>query len=154
MGGRGSSGGTGGSGAKLPKAQSPIDLDNLPALTGTPKQINWANSIRDQVVEELVNQMYISEDGARTEAVNYITSKEDMKKWVKGTKEAFGNASKSIMAEKVKNSVSALTTASNQVGNLKTLIAQETSAKFWIEHRNTHPADPEWKKLRKKIIGY
>lgn len=54
----------------------------------------------------------------------------------------------------VKNSIEALQTAERQFKALKNLIATETSAKFWIDHRNTHPADPEWKKLRKSIVGY
>lgn len=154
MGGRGSSGGTGGSVAKLPKAQSPIDLDNLPALTGTQKQINWAISIREQVLGQLAQQMYRTSDGYPTRAPDYVTSEKDMQKFVKSTKEAFKDTSRSVLTEKVNDSISALKTASTQVSNLKNLISKETSAKFWIDHRNTHPADPEWKKLRKKIIGY
>ena len=154
MGGRGSVGGAGGTGAKFPKAQSPIDLDNLPALTGTQKQVSWANKIREDVLGELAKQMYRTSNGYPTQAPNYVTSVSDMKKFVKSTTEAFSGVNKSIMTEKVNNSISALTTASTQISNLKSLISQETSAKFWIDHRNTHPADPNWKKLKKKIIGY
>ena len=63
MGGRGSVGGAGGTGAKFPKAQSPIDLDNLPALTGTQKQVSWANKIREDVLGELAKQMYRTSNG-------------------------------------------------------------------------------------------
>lgn len=154
MGGRGSSGGVGGTGAKFPKAQSPIDLDNLPALTGTQKQVSWGNQIREQVLGQLGQAMYRTSNGYPTRAPDYVTSESDMKKFVKSTTEAFSGSSKSILKEKVNDSIGSLTTASTQISNLKSLISKETSAKFWIDHRNTHPADPNWKKLRKKIIGY
>lgn len=155
MGGRGSGGvSSGGSGSKFPKVQSQIDMDNLPALTGTQKQVSWANQIREQVIGQLAQAMYRTSDGYQTRAPDYVTSESDMKKFVKSTTEAFSGSSKSILKEKVANTVSALTTASTQIENLKSLISKETSAKFWIDNRSTHPADANWKKLRKKVIGY
>lgn len=156
MGGRGSSGGSVGSGKNFPQVQKPIDMDNLPELAGTPKQVNWAKSIREQLIEQLANQMYTTAEGNRTDAVNYVTSKKDMQEWVKKTRDAFddGITSKAIVNEKIKARIESLHTAANQIANLRRLIDTETSAKFWIDHRNTHPADPNWKKLKKKIIGY
>ena len=156
MGGRGSSGGSVGSWKNFPQVQKPIDLDNLPELAGTPKQVNWAKSIREQLIEQLANQMYTTAEGNRTDAVNYVTSKKDMQEWVKKTRDAFddGITSKAIVNEKIKARIESLHTAANQIANLRRLIDTETSAKFWIDHRNTHPADPTWKKLRKSILGY
>lgn len=155
MGGRGASSGIGSRGISgLPEEQKPID--NFPKLSGSEKQIAWANDIRDKVYNSLVSAMYRKENGQPTQAIEQIFSKKDMENWVLEARKAFGgaNTSKRITEEKVKNSIEALQTAERQFKALKNLIATETSAKFWIDHRNTHPADPEWKKLRKSIVGY
>lgn len=57
MGGRGGAGGVAES--SLPKVQRP--MDNFPALTGSEKQVNWANKIRDEVYNALVLEMYKTE---------------------------------------------------------------------------------------------
>lgn len=151
MGGRGGAGGGGGGGG-LPKVQRP--LENFPALTGTEKQVRWDNEIRDKVYETLVGEMYKTESGFRTEALNFITSTKDMQTWVKQTRDAFQTANSKILKEKVNNSIDSLRRASDQYGRLRSLIEKETSAKFWIDHRSTHPGDPAWKAFKKKIIGY
>lgn len=50
MGGRGGAGG--GIGGAVPKVQRPVE--SFPALTGTEKQVKWANKIRDEVYDTLV----------------------------------------------------------------------------------------------------
>lgn len=54
MGGRGASGGGGGGGGGggTPKQpyQQPLMTGGKPALTGSEKQINWANTIRDSYI--------------------------------------------------------------------------------------------------------
>lgn len=147
MGGRGSAGGGG-----LPKVQHP--MKSFPALTGTEKQVKWANKIRDEVHDSLVIEMYKTESGFRTEALNYITSTKDMQTWVKQARDAFQMSDSKILKEKVNNSIDSLRRASEQYGRLRALIEKETSAKFWIDHRSTHTGDPAWKSLKKKIIGY
>lgn len=150
MGGRGGAGGAAEN--SLPQVQRP--MDNFPALTGSEKQVNWANKIRDEVYDALVLEMYKTEQGVRTEAPNYITSTKDMQTWIKQTKDAFGMVSGSVLRERVNNSIDGLRRASDQYGRIRALIEKETSAKYWIDHRNTHPGDPAWKALKKKIIGY
>lgn len=147
MGGRGSAGGGG-----LPKVQRP--MKSFPELTGTEKQVKWADKIRDEVYDSLVVEMYKTESGFRTEALNYITSTKDMQTWVKLTRDAFQMSDSKILKEKVNNSIDSLRRASDQYGRLRSLIEKETSAKFWIDHRSTHTGDPAWKALKKKIIGY
>jgi hypothetical protein len=151
MGGRGGAGGGVGSGG-LPKVQRPVE--SFPALTGTEKQVKWANKIRDEVYDTLVGEMYKTESGFRTEAPNYITSAKDMQTWVKQTRDAFQMSNSRILKEKVNNSIDSLRKASDQYGRIRSLIEKETSAKFWIDHRSTHPGDPAWKAFKKKIIGY
>lgn len=150
MGGRGGAGG--GVGGGLPKAQRPVE--SFPTLTGTEKQVKWANKIRDEVYDTLVGEMYKTESGRRTEAPNYITSIKDMQTWVKLTQDAFQISNSRILKEKVNNSIDSLRRASDQYGRIRLLIEKETSAKFWIDHRSTHPGDPAWKAFKKKIIGY
>jgi hypothetical protein len=151
MGGRGGAGGSVGSGG-LPKVQRPVE--SFPALTGTEKQVKWANKIRDEVYDTLVGEMYKTESGFRTDAPNYITSAKDMQTWVKQTRDAFKMANSKILKEKINNSIDSLRRASNQYGRIRALIEKEKSAKFWIDHRSTHPGDPAWKAFKKKIIGY
>lgn len=152
MGGRGGAGG--GIGGRFPKVQRPVE--SFPALTGTEKQVKWANKIRDEVYDTLVGEMYKTEFGFRTEAPNYITSTKDMQTWVKQTRDTFqlSDANSKILKEKVNNSIDSLRRASDQYGRIRSLIEKETSAKFWIDHRSTHPGDPAWKALKKKIINY
>lgn len=149
MGGRG---GAGGGGGGLPKVQRP--MESFPALTGTEKQVGWANKIRDEVYHTLVREMYKTEAGFRTEAPKFITSTKDMKIWVKNTRDVFQTANSKILKEKVNNSINSLRRASDQYGRIRALIEKETSAKFWIDHSSTHPGDPAWKAFKKKIIGY
>lgn len=150
MGGRGGVGG--GIGGGFPKAQRTVE--SFPALTGTEKQVKWANKIRDEVYDTLVGEMYKTESGFRTEAPNYITSAKDMQTWVRQTRDAFKMANSKILKEKINNSIDSLRRASDQYGRIRALIEKETSAKFWIDHRSTHPGDPAWKAFKKKIIGY
>ena len=96
----------------------------------------------------------LPESGFRTEAPNYITSTKDMQTWEKQTRDAFPMANSKILKEKVSNSINSLRRASDQYGRIRALIEKETSAKFWIDHRSTHPGDPAWKAFKKKIIGY
>lgn len=150
MGGRGGAGG--GIGGRFPKVQRPVE--SFPALTGTEKQVKWANKIRDEVYDTLVGEMYKTESGFRTEAPDYITSTKDMQTWVKLTQDNFQMSNSRILKEKVNNSIDSLRRASDQYGRIRSLIEKETSAKFWIDHRSTHPGDPAWKALKEKIIGY
>ena len=150
MGGRGGAGG--GIGGRFPKVRRPVE--SFPALTGTEKQVKWANKIRDEVYDTLVGEMYKTESGFRTEAPDYITSTKDMQTWVKLTQDNFQMSNSRILKEKVNNSIDSLRRASDQYGRIRSLIEKETSAKFWIDHRSTHPGDPAWKALKKKIIGY
>lgn len=150
MGGRGGKGGAAGS--SLPQVQRP--MGSFPELAGTEKQVKWANKIRDEVYNALVREMYKTESGFRTEAPDYITSTKDMQTWVKLTRDAFKTANSRILEEKVNSSIDSLRRASDQYGRIRSLIGKETSAKFWIDHRSTHPGDPAWKSFKKKIIGY
>lgn len=153
MGGRGSSsGGTSNWRSRLPKVQTPIDMDNLPPLTGSEKQIKWANDIRDELIEKLGYKMYKTESGNPTKALDYIFSKNDMEKYVKSAIEVFSDAPD--FSIKLNNRVTALRTATEQMTRLKNLIQEETSAKFWIDHRNTHILDPVWRKLQERVVGY
>ena len=111
MGGRGGAGGGVGS-SGLPKVQRP--MESFPALTGTEKQVRWANEIRDKVYDTLVGEMYKTESGFRTEAPNYITSAKGMQTWVKQTRDAFQMSNSRILKEKVNNSIDSLRKASDQ----------------------------------------
>lgn len=151
MGGRGSSGGV--SSLRLPKPQT---VEEFPKLQGTQKQVAWANDIRDQVYNKLLSGMHQTKEGYPTQAVDYVFSRKDMGAWVRVTKDTFGGpyTPKHITDQHVNRAIESLHTAVKQVEALKNLIRTETSAKFWIDHRNTHPADPTWKKLKKSILGY
>lgn len=154
MGGRGASSGIGSQNISgLPEAQKPID--NFPELQGSEKQIAWATDIRQKIYNTLLSEMKRNKDGYGTEAIKYIFKKKDMEKWVLDRKNTFGEFSTSPeLKERVKDSIESLQTAAKQYKALRTLIETETSAKFWIEHRNTHPRDPSWSKLKKSVIGY
>lgn len=75
MGGRGSAGAGGWSGEKV--------LKNAPALTGSEKQIAWANDLRKDFVEYYAAD--ISKVGPRRER---WFGKEEADKWVKANQEA------------------------------------------------------------------
>ena len=154
MGGRGASSGIGRQNISgLPEVQKPIE--NFPELQGSEKQIAWATDIRQKIYNTLLSEMKRNKEGNRTEAIKYIFSKKDMEKWVRNVRETFGEFSPPhIVEERVKDSIESLQTAAKQYKALKTLIETETSAKFWIEHRNTHPRDLSWSKLKKSVIGY
>lgn len=129
-------------------------VNDFPALTGSEKQIKWANDIRDDVYNALVSEMYKTEKGSRTEAINYITSTKDMQTWIKHVKDAFRDTDSDILKQRINDSIEALRIASDQYGRVRDLIEKETSARFWIDHRHKHPADPKWLTLKQKIIGY
>ena len=151
MGGRGS---MSGSTNKFPSVQTRIDMKNLPELKGTQKQIEWANEIRSNIVQKLVGEMYTDKNGYRTDAPNYVFSQNSMNEWVNGTIKAFSDSGKKILQEKIEKSIENLTTAAVQMTRLRNLVSSETTARFWIDNRSTHPGDPTWKKLKKRVIGF
>lgn len=102
FGGRGGGGGKGGGGGAsgggssgLPKVQQPIK--DFPELSGTEKQVNWADKIRTDVYNTLVEEMYKTESGFVTKAPDYITSTKGMQTWVNMSKDAFPSVSNKVM---------------------------------------------------------
>lgn len=163
MGGRGGSSGLSGSGIsakdiskKLPDTKE-FALDRPPQLEGSEKQIAWAKKIRAEFVPKLAqsifayNQDLVKAINGGKEAVakqiyeNAVNTFKNRYSYISDKKEAERLTNKDI-ADYVKRQVSTYNTLANRVKALNEL-AQNKSAKFWIDNRNSYD------EIRKKILG-
>lgn len=165
MGGRGGSSGLSGGGKEysvenikknLPDMND-FKLNKPPQLEGSEKQIAWAKQIRAEFVPKLVQSVFAQQqdivkamnsggkDGVaqhiHDEAVNAYKNRYN---YISNKKEAEKLADKDI-SNYVKREVSAYNALAKQMKAINNLSAN-TSAKFWIDNRNSY------NEIRKKIL--
>lgn len=165
MGGRGGSSGLSGGGKeysvgnikkKLPDMND-FKLDKPPQLEGSEKQIAWAKKIRAEFVPKLVQSVFAQQQdivkamnsGGKDGVAQYIHDEavntyKNRYSYISNKKEAEKLADKDISSY-VKREVSSYNTLRNRVQAINKL-AQNSSAKFWIDNRNSY------NEIRKKIL--
>nr|DAL41369.1 MAG TPA_asm: hypothetical protein [Caudoviricetes sp.] len=156
MGGRGGAGGaTGGLKSKLPGPLS-FDLEkyDFPNLSGTEKQIKWAESIRESVLMELWDYATNKNaDGKSTHGIAdiYLKGKDAMEKDIRSNPLVKGTSG-SLKEEKISHAISAFTETKMRIERWHEL-AEKKGASYWIENRTNALQNHLNKKLKRYIDG-
>lgn len=130
-----------------------FSVDRAPKLEGTEKQINWANDIRKEILRDLSTYAVTKTSDGRPS---------DLYKTVKQGKDAIINDIKNnplisdtsgkLRKEKIESAISGYKDLASRIKRLNN-IAQNSSAKFWIDNRTNQAENYRNKKLRDKIDG-
>lgn len=152
MGGRGSSGGGGGGGAvKVGAYSGPKSYSDLPNLQGSEKQVNWANKIRKEMLNDVIStaQDTIYQDDGTIypkyvnslsvpgfAALSEVFSPDAVLRVQKEIKKETAGMSPKEASGYIENEASALRSAISTFQNTVKTFTSQTSAKWWIENRN------------------
>lgn len=141
---------------RLPDVKE-FSLDRPPQLEGSEKQIAWAKKIRAEFVPKLAQSIFAynqdlvkainggKEAAAKSIYESAVNTFKNRYSYISDKKEAERLTNKDI-ADYVKREVSTYNTLANRVKALNQL-AQNKSAKFWIDNRNSYD------EIRKRILG-
>lgn len=145
MGGRG-----GGSGmaarqkieSKLPGYDTKAMVDRIvgggPALSGSEKQVAWANEIRNEKIGVMLNTV-VSDSRVTYDYLETIgEGKSAMSKAVMDDyKKAMRNYSPKVAEETAVRSAEKYSSVSNQLKKIDTMMQSKTSASWWINNRSS-----------------
>lgn len=154
MGGRGSAGGEG-LRSRLP---GPLSFDiktyEYPELSGTDKQVKWANDIREKLLFDLANYAANqNSEGQITLGISdiYLKGKAAMAKDIKSNPLVMATSGL-IKAEKISRAIRAFSEVKSRIERWHDL-AEKKSASFWIENRTNSSQNYMNKKLMRYIDG-
>lgn len=163
MGGRGSSGG--GSGgmssaerkdimSRLPNAPKEFYMSDAPKLTGTEKQVRWANSIRQQVAEDLFNYATTqTSDGKRADLTETVFGgKNAMLKSIQDSP-LVSMTTGAVRQQKIDSAIDGFKDAAARYERATSIVTSHTSASWWIDNRNNVGNNHGQNKLRKIVDG-
>lgn len=120
----------------------PIKRMELPKLEGTEKQVAWAEKIRDEILHSLANTLRQDENGRPCNAIEYMTSKEKMEEWIE----------QGFFEEQKQNRYKTIIYLAKCIERMNK-IADNKSAKFWIDNRTNQMANYMNQKLIKEVMG-
>lgn len=161
MGGRGGSGGSAQKGAeyrdivkRLPDAPDALDLDAMPALQGTEKQVKWAEKIRQDLVADLAEYAtsYTSDGRRSSSAETLAKGKKAMADSIMQNPLVTDTVGR-VREEKINNQIKGYVDAAERWKRVKSLVDGHTSASFWIDHRANQVKNYMNKKLKAYIDG-
>lgn len=163
MGGRGSSGGGGGGVSsserksiigRLPDTPKGFSMSDAPKLTGTEKQVKWANSIRKQIAEDLFDYAVTrTSDGRRSDVMETVFGgKQAMMKSIADSP-LVSMTSGAVRAQKIDSQISGFTDAARRYERATSVITSHTSASWWIDNRNNVGFNHGRNKLRDIVDG-
>lgn len=142
MGGRGSAGGASGGISdrqilsRLPDFPGKI---NLPQLEESEKQIAWARKIRQMQVGALVQYATNRQSDGRPFGYfnKVVEGKKSVLSQIKGSplvRETTGN----LQREKIDGFIRSYNDVTRRYSTVKEIFETHTSAKYWIDHRDSH----------------
>lgn len=120
----------------------PIKKMELPELEGTEKQVAWAEKIRDEILHSLANALRQDENGRPCNAIEYMISQEKMVEWIE----------QGFCEEQKQNRYKTIIYLAECIERMNK-IADNKSARFWIDNRTNQMANYMNQKLIKEVTG-
>lgn len=159
MGGRGGSSGLSGGGIsakdiskKLPDTKD-FALDRPPQLEGSEKQIAWANDIRKDILRELgIYATTMTSDGRTSDLYKIAQRGKDAIISDIKSNPLINSTSGKLREEKIEKAIDGYKDLASRIRRLNS-IAQNSSARFWIDNRTNQLENAHNKKLKDKIDG-
>lgn len=120
---------------------APIENINLPKLTGSEKQVRWAEKIRIEILTDIMNRLDANQ------WLPILSSTEKMIDWVE-TYPIKGTA-----ATPQEYGLELLLRQSGMFAKMIDLAVKNTDARFWIDNRTDQMENYMNKAIRKQILG-
>lgn len=128
MGGRGGSSGIGKTKIEV-RTISPVR--NIPDLNGTEKQVQWAQTIRKDILNEVRAGFSYAPDGRKTTYIKDLFDEKSVKKITDNLKEMSKDKSLTHIVDGNLRTIKHLSESFERYRKL----TEENSAKFWIDNR-------------------
>lgn len=156
MGGRGSSGAGGGIRGMLP-GETSFDVNKmyeLPQLTGSAKQIAWAEKIREETLSDLWDYTINRDSNGNMSrsAEIYAGGKAAMEKSIRENPLVSMAGNERVRNEHVQRQVNGFHDAKRRLEAYHS-ISQNPNASFWIDNRINQAKNYRNKEFKKKIDG-
>lgn len=139
---------------RLPDTPEALDIDAMPALQGTEKQVKWAEKIRYDLVTDLADYAtnYTS-DGRRSSAAEKLAKgKKAMADDVMSSPLVTATAG-GVRQEKINNHIQSYVDAAERWKRVISLVKGHTNSSFWIDHRTNQLKNYMNQKLKAYIDG-
>ncbi len=137
---------------KIPDSKE-FSIARPPQLEGSEKQVAWANDIRKGILKELgVYAITRTSDGRPSDLYKIATQgKEAIIKDIQGNP-LINSASGKLREEKIENAIAGYKDLADRIRRLNS-IAQNSSARFWIDNRTNQLENDHNKKFINIIDG-